>query len=84
VKRNTISLQASGFPRVTRAMSRAYNALLRLGADGWPVSVREVQRELGYTSTAWVHDVLHELRRSGLAVQHPRNPRGGWKAKPPA
>ncbi len=71
-------MRADTVTHLTRAQTRALAALERLTEDGWPVSVRELQAELGCaTSTAW--DYLIELERVGLVERHPRNPKGGYR-----
>lgn len=60
------------------AQWRVYDALVELTNDGWPATVREIQRTLGYASATMPHVHLHNLARLNLARQHPRNPCGGW------
>lgn len=55
-------------------------ALRELTADGWPTSVRPVGRHAGIASTGFIHETLHDLKRDGLAIQHPRETKLGWKA----
>lgn len=51
-----------------------------LGSDGWPVSVREVMLELGYSSTEYIHRLMTELTDLGVLMRSPRSPRSGWRA----
>ena len=55
-------------------------AIIVAGDDGWPVSVREIQRLSGVGATSTVHRALEELYERGLVTRNPRNDRGGiWK-----
>lgn len=63
---------------MSEAQRRVYDALVELTADGWPTTVREIQRKLGYASPTTAYDHLRNLVALGLARQHPRNPNGGW------
>lgn len=67
---------------MTPAERRVYDALVKIGVDGWPVTVREVQRELGYASSDSPHRLLCNLVAKGCAARSPRNERGGFRAVP--
>lgn len=66
---------------LTERQRRVLDAVRRTGADGWPVTVREIQAELGYASTQSVHEALIDLERAGLIETNPRvaSRRGGWR-----
>jgi DNA-binding IclR family transcriptional regulator len=67
---------------VTARETAAYEALVRIGSDGWPVTTQEVANALGHHTRSHAHELLHRLKVLGLAVQHPRNEKGGWRAIP--
>lgn len=67
---------------MTEAEERVLEAVVLLGDDGWPVSVREVQDHLGYGSPSPVHNHLVQLERQGMLQTNPRpraTRRGGWR-----
>lgn len=68
----------------TEAQERVLRALRELGADGWPVSVREITARLGLASPSTAHGHLHMLEQEGLAKRHPRaggrSTSAGWRA----
>lgn len=63
---------------LTLAQRRIYNALVRCTEDGWPASVREVQREVGHASPSTTQHQLCTLECLGWAMRHPRREAGGW------
>ena len=69
---------------LTYAQRRVYDALVELTQDGWPATVREVQRAVGLASPSSAYEHLRILAVRGFARQHPRNEKGGWLPATPA
>lgn len=67
---------------LTRPQQRVLDAVEAIGADGWPVTVREVCDWVGLASPSTAHSHLCTLEQRGLLVKHPRNPQGGWRCPP--
>lgn len=67
-------------PPVRAGLARVLESLRTLTADGWPASVREIAAHAGVASSGQAHEALHELGSLGLAEQHPRNAKLGWRA----
>lgn len=64
---------------LTKREQDVLRVVREIGADGWPVSVREVQIELGYASTENVHRQMVDLTEMGILQRSPRSSRSGWR-----
>lgn len=62
---------------MTNRQRECWEVLIRLTADGWPVTVRKFGEAMGYTSSASAHRMLVRLEELGLAE---RRDRKGWRA----
>jgi SOS-response transcriptional repressor LexA len=63
----------------TPAQAHVLVAVRDVGADGWPVTTRDLMRATGYASPSTVHKHVAALERAGLIE---RNPRGdGWRIR---
>ena len=63
---------------LTEAQQKILDTVCEMCADGWPVTVREVQAKLGYASTQTVHRHLTDLEILGYLETKPSR-RGGWR-----
>ena len=68
-------LEGPGWLQLTEARVRVLNAIVELCADGWPTTIRDLCRHLGYSSTSTVLNHVNGLTRLGLVER-----RGDGKA----
>lgn len=71
-----------GLSAVTPRQLELLAVLVRVTADGWPATVRQVVAAAGSASNESTQRMLVALECAGLASRHPRSPRGGWRPTP--